>query len=183
MADVKDVTLILSQEAIDAYRRAYRTPDPSIGASTANLDPGDTLMGKVASKVLIQKYPASQTYIEAMNKSLFHQPANEPPTLADLSPREREIALIAILSSQRAKLELAIHIYWGLMENLDPPHLAALLMASGMYAGISVQSSGLDVMQATMQALEDHYRESSTEHEGALDIETVLFEVLLAEFS
>ena len=75
-------------------------------------------------------------------------------SLAGLTAKEREVGLIVLLASQRASMELAIHIYWGLMEGITTQEVAGLMMVTGVYAGIGKQTAGMKVMRSALNALQ-----------------------------
>ncbi len=165
-----DVTKLVSRRAIRALRKGY--------------DAGQ--MAAMATAVLVREFPASEAYVTAIHDSLF-MPHGEgqAPLLDELSGRERETALIPLLASQRAEMELAVHVYWGLMEGLNPDEIAGLLMVSGVYAGIGTQTVGLKVMSRVLVPLQQRYlesREMSDEDAAAhLQVGPVLM-AMLAEF-
>ena len=70
-----------------------------------------------------------------------------------MTPKDRERCLIAILASRDAGLNLAIHIYLGLMEGLSAPDIAEILFLSGAYTGVDRLSDGLVVEWRTLDVL------------------------------
>jgi len=58
-------------------------------------------------------------------------------------PKDRERCLIGILSSRDSGLNLAIHIYVGLMEGLSPDEISDVIFLGGVYTGVDRLSDGL----------------------------------------
>lgn len=134
----KDVTQMLSDQQLCRLRSGYDAE----------------LLSDLATQTVVQKFPASQVWISTIQRILFKDPANGNRPLLDLSAKERELCLVTLLSAQAMDLELAVHIYWGLMEGLEPKELAALITVVGVYAGLDKFNSALDVMTKTMHALD-----------------------------
>lgn len=143
----KDVTEILMPEEIAALRANYDAE----------------LLSNVATKALVDKFPASGLWVGTIQKILFKDADNGGKPLLDIAPRERELCLITLMSSQNLGLELGIHIYWGIMEGLEPRQIAALLTLVGVYAGLPRFEAALTVMTKTMKALDEAAETGQTE--------------------
>jgi alkylhydroperoxidase/carboxymuconolactone decarboxylase family protein YurZ len=138
------VACLLSDDALKAYRAVYDYKE----------------IADAATGAIVTDLPESKAYVDAIHDSLFVPGPDAGPSLSELSGREREIGLIVLLASQRAALELAIHIYWGLMEDISPHEIAGLMMLTGVYAGIGLQTTGMKLLQSVLTALQQRYEES-----------------------
>lgn len=136
-AFTKDVTEVLRPEEIEALRRGYDAQ----------------LMSDLATKALVSKFPASGLWVHTIQKILFKDEANGGKPLLDLRARERELCLITLMSAQHLGMELGVHVYWGIMEGLEPREIAALMTLVGVYAGLSRFEAALTVMTQTVQAM------------------------------
>ena len=134
----EDITEILTEAQLDRLRGSF----------------SESTMSNVATSILISEYPESERYVTAIHDSLFGAgPDGTEPPLAGLSHKERETSLIVLMAAQRTSFELAIHIYWGMMNGLTQDEVAGLLMLCGVYAGIGAQTTGLQVMRQTLSGL------------------------------
>jgi alkylhydroperoxidase/carboxymuconolactone decarboxylase family protein YurZ len=93
-----------------------------------------------------------------------------------LKPIDRERCLIALLASRDAGLNLAIHIYCGLMEDLSPQEIADTIFLGGIYTGVDRISDGLAAAMRTLTALA---RVTSPPHSGTV---AEVMQTLQAEF-
>src|SRR5262245_5906624 len=84
-------------------------------------------------------------YVNAIRQAFY-----EGSTMA---PRDRERCLIAVLASRDAGLNLAIHIYIGLMEGLLPKEIADIIFLGGIYTGVDRISDGLAAEKRTLTVL------------------------------
>jgi len=166
----EDITEILSEDDLERLRASF----------------DEATMSATASAVLIAEYPESQLYVTAIHDSLFGAgPDGTEPPLAGLSAKERETSLIVLMAAQRTTFELAIHIYWGLMQGLTQDEVAGLLMLCGVYAGIGSQTTGLQTMRQTLtglkQAVLNDGDSPSKGDQDPLEVITVLGSIV-AEF-
>ena len=60
-----------------------------------------------------------------------------------MEPKDRERCLIAILASRDAGLNLALHMYVGLMVGLSQQEIADIIFLGGIYTGVDRISDGL----------------------------------------
>ena len=73
-----------------------------------------------------------------------------------LRAADRERVVLAVLLVQNADaLQIAIHVYWGLMEGLTVREIVETFLLSGYYAGIFRYQRALGVLQVTLTALAD----------------------------
>ena len=84
-------------------------------------------------------------YVNAIRQAFY-----EGSTMA---PKDRERCLIAVLASRDAGLNLAIHIYIGLMEGLSPQEIADIIFLGGIYTGVDRISDGLAAETRTLTVL------------------------------
>jgi alkylhydroperoxidase/carboxymuconolactone decarboxylase family protein YurZ len=84
-------------------------------------------------------------YISSIRRAFYEGTAMEP--------KERERCLIAVLASRDAGLNLAIHIYLGLMERLSPGEIADIIFLGGIYTGVDRISDGLAAEMKTLTVL------------------------------
>ena len=70
-----------------------------------------------------------------------------------MEPKDRERCLIGILASRDAGLNLALHVYVGLMEGLSPHDVADVVFLGGIYTGVDRISDGLDTVTRTLTVL------------------------------
>jgi hypothetical protein len=125
------IDTVLSSEQLDWLRRDYRNADmvQLLSSGIPGLD--DRTAGYIAS---IRKafYDASDDIMSA---------------------EERERCLIAVLASRDAGLNLALHIYCGLMEGLSPQEIADVIFLGGIYTGVDRISDGLATEMRTLAVL------------------------------
>ena len=84
-------------------------------------------------------------YISAIRRAFYEGTA--------MLPRDRERCLIAVLASRDAGLNLAIHIYLGLMALLSPGEVADIIFLGGIYSGVDRISDGLAAEMKTLMVL------------------------------
>jgi alkylhydroperoxidase/carboxymuconolactone decarboxylase family protein YurZ len=84
-------------------------------------------------------------YISAIRRAFYEGTA--------MLPRDRERCLIAVLASRDAGLNLAIHIYIGLMEGLSPEDIGDIIFLGGVYSGVDRISDGLAAEMKTLTVL------------------------------
>jgi hypothetical protein len=87
------------------------------------------------------------TYVKAIRKQ-FYKRAHQR-----MRPQDRERVLIGVLVSRDAGLNLALHVYSGLMEGLSPHDVADIIFLSGIYTGVDCISDGLDAVTRTLDVL------------------------------
>jgi alkylhydroperoxidase/carboxymuconolactone decarboxylase family protein YurZ len=113
----------LTDEDVETLRRGYQRD----------------LMLAATRGALSQVYPQGAGYVGAIVDAIY--------TSGPLTPEDRERCLIAILGTRQEALNLAIHIYWGLMEGLTLDEIGRTLLMAGAYAGLPAYSAGLIVMK------------------------------------
>ena len=102
-----------------------------------------------ASHALAGRYPGAAAIWEALRDG-FYWPGEER-----LPPVDRERCIISLLAQQRANGELAIHFYWGLMEGLEVEEMADILVLAGHYAGISLYSNAIALLEQVLCVMRD----------------------------
>lgn len=70
-----------------------------------------------------------------------------------LPHKKREMVLLATLTGQRAYSELAVHVYWGLMEGLEADEIANVLLLTSMYTGMPTWSNAIRVLRTALTVL------------------------------
>jgi alkylhydroperoxidase/carboxymuconolactone decarboxylase family protein YurZ len=115
---------------------------------------GDALA--LLNAVLPATYDQAAEYSNAVAHAFYRDdlPADSGPSWRSmLSIRDRERCLIALLTSRRAELELAIHVYLAVMEDISPEEIANIMMLAGMYSGLDNFSRGLRVEAKALETL------------------------------
>jgi alkylhydroperoxidase/carboxymuconolactone decarboxylase family protein YurZ len=119
----------LQPAQLETLRKAYRSED--------------------AVQILSSGMPAlddrTAKYIDAIRSTFYEGTA--------MQPKDRERCLIAVLASRDAGLNLAIHIYLGLMEGLSPGEIADIIFLGGIYTGVDRISDGLAAEIRTLTVL------------------------------
>ena len=102
-----------------------------------------------AVKILSSGIPALDArtagYIDEIRKAFYDR--------TTMDPKDRERCLIAVLASRDAGLNLAIHIYLGLMAGLKPAEIADIIFLGGIYTGVDRISDGLAAEMKTLTVL------------------------------
>ncbi len=158
------VACTLSDDALAAYRSLYDYE----------------AIADAATAAIVKDLPESEAYVKAIHDSLFVPAPDAGPSLSELSGREREIGLIVLLASQRTDLELSIHVYWGLMEDISTHEIAGLLMLTGVYAGIGLQTTGMKLLQRVLTFLQQRYDATADMTDAERDKRLSTVPVLLA---
>jgi alkylhydroperoxidase/carboxymuconolactone decarboxylase family protein YurZ len=127
--------------------------------------------------VLPATYDKAREYSDAVAHAFYGPlPPDQGPEWRDaLSLQDRERCVIALLASRRAELELAVHIYLALMEEMSPEEIANILMLVGMYTGLDNFSHSLRVEAKTLDVLG-----AIVDGGGKRDAETVLVALSVA---
>ena len=109
----------------------------------------DAYRNQDAVQILSSGIPAlddrTAEYINAIRRAFYEGTA--------MQPKDRERCLIAVLASRDAGLNLAIHIYLGLMEDLSPGEIADVIFLGGIYSGVDRISDGLAAEVKTLTVL------------------------------
>jgi hypothetical protein len=122
---------VLSETGLQALRQAYSEAEMT-GLLSAGIPGLDKDAFKYIATIRRQFYDGSRRKME---------------------PRDRERVLIGILASRDAGLNLALHVYVGLMENLSPHDIADIIFLSGIYTGVDCMSDGLGTVARTLDVL------------------------------
>ena len=114
----------------------------------------DAALGLLNS-VLPAIYDKAREYSDTVARAFYGPlPPDQGPEWRDaLSLQDRERCLIALLASRRAEVELAVHIYLAVMEEMSPEEIANILMLVGMYTGLDNFSHSLRVEAKTLDVL------------------------------
>lgn len=106
-----------------------------------------TAMTQVLSSGIPNLYSPTSEYIGAI-RSAFYDGGRQT-----MAARDRERCLIAVLAARDAGLNLALHIYVGLMEGLAPEDIADAVFLGGIYTGVDRISDGLNAELRTLGVL------------------------------
>lgn len=128
----QDVRQLLPSEDLLILRRGYRR----------------AVLSRAAHAVCVGPYAAAAPAVESWLGLFYEQGAL-------LEPAQRELVLNALLATEGRRLEVAVHVYWGLMEGLGPEQLAATFLLVGMYAGIDAYRSAIRVMHSVCRTLHE----------------------------
>jgi len=71
-----------------------------------------------------------------------------------LASDDRERVLITLLASRADDLALAIHIYMGWLEGIEPEEIGELLFLGGIYNGVNTMTRSLGVYRRTFEVVE-----------------------------
>lgn len=134
----QDVRQLLTPEDLLVLRRGFRR----------------AVLSRAAHTVCVSPYAAAAPAIEGW-LGLFYEQGEQREQGTLLQPAHRELVLNALLAAERHHRELAVHVYWGLMEGLGPEQLAATFLLIGMYAGIDAYRSAIRVMQSVCRTLHE----------------------------
>lgn len=135
MLTVKD---ILSDQDLAQLKSAY--------------DPEETR--KVLGAFFPAVYPLSGDYVTAVTVAFFgDRPRDTPQPRSVLSAPDRERCLIAILADRGADLNLAIHFYLALVNDVSPEEIANILFLVGIYTGVDNMAETLKAEIKTLRTL------------------------------
>lgn len=133
-----DVRNLLSAENLSALRQAYKS-------ATADQ------MNKAATTATAAVYEESKEFVASIGNRFYMQ-AGAP---GHLTARDRQRVVISVLATgNSAPFTLAIHFYWGLMEELEIWEIAETLLLVGAYTGISSFAHTASVLQDTLRLLD-----------------------------
>lgn len=113
-------------------------------------DPAE--MNAVLGAPLPALYPACLPYLETIGDLFFGGPTGDM-TNSPLSAKNRERCLVAILAARGASLNLALHTYMALAENVEPNEIAHTVMLVGAYTGIDNFAGALAAAAKTFVVL------------------------------
>lgn len=106
-------------------------------------------LNDIAAARLIAPYPAGGELPAAILTHFF------PVTGGAIGADDRERIILALLAAQGADDgQIAIHVYWGLMEGLTVADVMESLLLAGYYAGIFRYQRCLGIVRTTLLALE-----------------------------
>jgi len=107
----------------------------------------------LALSLIELSYPPVEGWLESIGSTVFTELSATPAPDLPLSPVDRERCLIALIAGRRETLNLAVHIYMGLMTGLSPAEVANVLALSGVYTGLSAYVRGIRVADTTLKIL------------------------------
>jgi alkylhydroperoxidase/carboxymuconolactone decarboxylase family protein YurZ len=125
------IDTLLSSAQLDTLRHAYSKED----------------MVQLLSSGIPGLDDRTTEFIGAIRKAFYDGGAGS------MSAKDRERCLIAILASRDAGLNLALHVYCGLMEGLSPQEIADVIFLGGIYTGVDRISDGLAAEMTTLTVL------------------------------
>ncbi len=70
-----------------------------------------------------------------------------------MAARDRERILIALFTGQAERTALMIHVYWGLMEGLEPTEIQQVVLLAGTYTGLGRYTFGMKAVGQTFTRL------------------------------
>jgi ubiquinone/menaquinone biosynthesis C-methylase UbiE/alkylhydroperoxidase/carboxymuconolactone decarboxylase family protein YurZ len=147
VAAPNDIEHILSTKQIDEFQVAYRRLSQE-------------QMGDILATFFRTIYPGSEEYLIALNKVFFGDlPADDVVSSRrrKLSAADRERCLIAVLASRGSKLNLAVHVYLALMEEVTPGEVGHIMFLAGTYSGIPMFAESLRVAIAVLKLMGGMY--------------------------
>jgi hypothetical protein len=125
------IDTILADERLDALRKGYKREE----------------MTRILSGGLPGLDDDTASYIATIREQFYQRAPRQ------MHPQHRERVLIGVLVSRDAGLNLALHVYIGLMERLSPHDIADIIFLSGVYTGVDCISDGLDTVTRTLDVL------------------------------
>jgi alkylhydroperoxidase/carboxymuconolactone decarboxylase family protein YurZ len=96
------------------------------------------------SDPLVANSSAVSLYLSSIEQA-FYQGRPAPGRIAN---EDRERVVLALLTSQGAGRNLAIHVYLALMEGVQAVEIIDILFLSGIYSGVNLLSQSLKVADA-----------------------------------
>lgn len=132
-----DVHLILTTELVK-LRAQYN----------ARLGEMEFILSNVATD-----FPPVKPWLDGVGETIFTEFLQPAPQGLPLSAKDRERCLIALIAERRETLNLAVHIYMGLMNDISPAEVCNVLALSAVYGGISAYIRGIKVAEATFTEL------------------------------
>ena len=86
-------------------------------------------------------------YTQALQRGFYT--SNNPM----LDSKYRECAVVALLASQEAEANLALHVFIALMINITPAEVVNIVFLTGVYSGVNVLTKSLRVVAKTFAAV------------------------------
>jgi alkylhydroperoxidase/carboxymuconolactone decarboxylase family protein YurZ len=126
---MQELTTILSAAEVDLLRVAY--------------DPKTLLAANAGAFARI--YPRLAPWPATVGKLCFES--------SPLAPRDRELALISLLTQRSPGLSMSNHIYWGLMEGVTVVEICEVIGLVAQYCGMPTYTTGVMTLQRTLLAL------------------------------
>lgn len=114
------------------------------------------LMGKLAVAAVASSYPEVMPWTAAVGEAFYFHPD-------DAEAKHRETVLLAVLTVQRAPGQLAIHVYWALMEGHTVEEVMRTLHLAGTYAGLPSWTIAQGVATKVIALLATHVAMARTD--------------------
>ena len=140
-----------------------------------------TKMTAALSDNVPKLYEGAAGYLKAILDAFYGDlPSDDasPFHRVQLSLKDRERVLIAILASQNDGAALAIHMYSAIMEGITSKEIAHILMLAGTYTGVSHFTRALFVQKVLIEELSRIAKEAGADLEA--DVEAAELEADLA---
>lgn len=99
------------------------------------------------------EFPPVKPWLDGVGETIFTEFLQPAPQGLPLSAKDRERCLIALIAERRETLNLAVHIYMGLMNDISPAEVCNVLALTAVYGGISAYIRGIKVAEATFSEL------------------------------
>ena len=104
----------------------------------------------VAVNVAATPYLDGAGMVQAIGEHLYTQAGQT----GRMTPQQRERTLIGILlATGSPSFAVAIHMYWGLMEELSITDVAEIVTLASAYSGVQTFTGGFFTMTATLKEL------------------------------
>ena len=135
-----DLRSLLTDEDLATLRSAYRAADMIEKAHGASVD----------------TFPPAGAFANFLLDYFYEAGSGSTPASAEpWTPAERELVLLGLLSSRLMGrgLNLALHVYWGLMVGLSVQRIADTLTLAGIYSGMQSFTGSLGVLKGTLLVL------------------------------
>ena len=126
---MSDLREILSDDQLSALREGY----------------DDAEVSALSGAVIEAPYPPGAPFAALLTDEIF--------STENMSARDRELCLIAMMAANPAQLTLGIHGYRGIMSGLSPGDVAQATLVVGAYAGVAAYRRCCIILDKTYNAL------------------------------
>ncbi|MBX3027145.1 carboxymuconolactone decarboxylase family protein [bacterium] len=132
--DPSDLNEILTDDQLQRLREAW--------ADARAQGAFKTKMGTLLPAV----YPTSRPLLEAIQALFYGRlPPDDDQPRDQLSERDRERCIIALLAAREINSNIALHMYIALMLGVSPAEIAHILLLAGIYTGIPSFTDGIEM--------------------------------------
>lgn len=118
----------------------------------------------VGSDPSVERSSPVSLYLSSIEKA-FYQVATDPGLVTN---DNRERVVLALLSSEGAVGNLAIHVYLALMEGVSAMEVVDILFLSGIYSGVNRLSRSLEVADVVFLTVAELASDTPPSVEGTL---------------